>query len=652
MDPIYISNQTVFENVQASTLEEPVAKSTILYANRFTGVGEVQCQDEELQAILESTIGNSGNNVLVQLKQKLAVYKDGPWYIDSNDGVVYIHNRKFTETSVHTYTYAAEPGEVLSASFRIIEVYKNDMAGISGFISAATKAFSMLQASVENPPERPFVEDQRVVVEREINQRLTCQPDALRVDMTNTIRAAEVSIQIQDINRRREEKRNNDNQQRQQYNSETPQQRAARGANAREQAYQSSDKQSMITQTQQKYPEAWRAWGYYKMCCEKYGENSDYAKQAYEGYKQTHAENARVNTNDTQRYWATFNKTISATCSELNSTKEPSASKKDAAIRKAAKDWERANYKYVQEGSVKVISNGPWRTTRKVSRRNNTGVNWADKERFDWTQACQVTIQFFGYFPTKSYVTLDRLIRDANPVRLGLNTRGGRTGGVYGNPAALLRNAAANIGKGKKEKQLQATIRVIGNPELETAQQIIIQNVGKKYSGVWYIKTVSHDFEHGMGYICDLTLSKQKGKSSTEGTSTTVNTQKHTGGQGTGTTSKQGRPKANVVSSNTQYTYADALNEPWNYQEYMYVQQAMAQASTPEQAREIGMAQAYNIADVKMYNHQHGTNRSYVTAGAGGTLRSNPVPSAGLPARQGNVKISQLDDLLKSWKKP
>ena len=122
-NPILISNQYIFEAVQPETSDEPVGKSTILYANRFAGVQETDIQDEALLDILNSTIGTSGNNVLVQLKQKMKAYPGGPWYIDSNDGVVHIHNRKFTEKTSHVYTYMAEPGEVLSASFRIVEVY-------------------------------------------------------------------------------------------------------------------------------------------------------------------------------------------------------------------------------------------------------------------------------------------------------------------------------------------------------------------------------------------------------------------------------------------------------------------------------------------------------------------------------------------------
>ena len=150
-NPVLVSNAYIMEAVQPQTLEEPVGKSTILYANRFAGVQEVDVQDPTLLEILNSTIGTSGNNVLVQLKQKMKAYPGGPWYIDSNDGVVHVHNRKFTNKTAHVYTYMAEPGELLSASFRIVEVYKQDTAGLAAYVNAINKTVSaLLNPQVDN----------------------------------------------------------------------------------------------------------------------------------------------------------------------------------------------------------------------------------------------------------------------------------------------------------------------------------------------------------------------------------------------------------------------------------------------------------------------------------------------------------------------
>lgn len=46
----------------------------------------------------------------------MAAYGNGPWYVDSRDGVIYIHNRKFQQPPHHTYIFQAENGEVLRVS--------------------------------------------------------------------------------------------------------------------------------------------------------------------------------------------------------------------------------------------------------------------------------------------------------------------------------------------------------------------------------------------------------------------------------------------------------------------------------------------------------------------------------------------------------
>lgn len=51
-------------------------------------------------------------------------YANGPWYIDSRDGVIYIHNRKFQEEPEYNYIYQSENGEVLRVSFATQKVTK------------------------------------------------------------------------------------------------------------------------------------------------------------------------------------------------------------------------------------------------------------------------------------------------------------------------------------------------------------------------------------------------------------------------------------------------------------------------------------------------------------------------------------------------
>ena len=109
-----ISNQ-VFTAIQQGKSYE-AHTGTIIYANKFSGLQEV-AMPEEFRTILDSSLGSIGTNPLQQLRAKLEGLPGGPWFLDSRNGTLYIHNRKFQEDVVHNYVYQAENGEVLQISF-------------------------------------------------------------------------------------------------------------------------------------------------------------------------------------------------------------------------------------------------------------------------------------------------------------------------------------------------------------------------------------------------------------------------------------------------------------------------------------------------------------------------------------------------------
>lgn len=80
--------------------EPPVG--TIIYANQFSGIAKVD-MPKELKDIFNSDYGEVGNNVLVQLEQKVDALPDGPWYVDTRDGVIHIHNQKKLQAPIHSY---------------------------------------------------------------------------------------------------------------------------------------------------------------------------------------------------------------------------------------------------------------------------------------------------------------------------------------------------------------------------------------------------------------------------------------------------------------------------------------------------------------------------------------------------------------------
>lgn len=611
-NPVLVSNAYIMEAVQPQTLEEPVGKSTILYANRFAGVQEVDVQDPTLLEILNSTIGTSGNNVLVQLNQKMKAYPGGPWYIDSNDGVVHVHNRKFTNKTAHVYTYMAEPGEVLSASFRIVEVYKQDTAGLAAYVNAVNKTVSaLLNPQVENPPERPHTVDPSDF--GRIRGRYVCEPDKTRVDDTRV----RVLVENYRVNQRVRAKQKVDNYRFQEWSSKTPQQRQAIRIQYSDQAWDRAVGSGLEDRVREapEYRNLIIKWDYYKQMCEEHGSNSPQAKKAWQEYKGAGADRAYISGINTQPYWDWHEFNISV----VNTYQYPKyrsdggrtginngelESSRKRSISAAIRAW-KFSHSGRFTGELTIIKQGTWSTVSRRIVHPHYEVPWADEDCV-MNEKCTIRAKAYSLFSKPYKYPLSRL--------LGEYTSSGS--GSVSNPLAVMQQAAANIGRGKKEKQLQATIRVIGNPELESTQQFTIQNVGKKYSGVWYITSVVHTFEHDQGYTCDLTLSKQRGKSKVSGTSDEINTRNYTSGSGGKTTSKKGRPKANRVPSD-KYTYQDAMNEQWTAEEALYIKHAVMSQPDEASARRTLEAQSYNVADKNMYNHQNNTSSSYVTIGNG-----------------------------------
>ena len=132
-----ISNK-VYESLQVPTEQSRTTTGKILYANRFSGVAQV-AMPSDLKSLIDSDLGLIGNNILVQLEQKMKGYANGPWYIDSRDGVIYIHNRKFTQEPEYTYIYQQENGEVLRVSFTMQKITKRVKAQLTQTIDPEDK---------------------------------------------------------------------------------------------------------------------------------------------------------------------------------------------------------------------------------------------------------------------------------------------------------------------------------------------------------------------------------------------------------------------------------------------------------------------------------------------------------------------------------
>lgn len=606
MDKKYISNP-VFEGLQVPTLEEgPRAKSTILYANRYSGISEVELTDPELKSVIEGTVGTAGNNVLVQLKNKMATFRNGPWYIDSENGVIHIHNRKHPESSVYQYIYQYENGEVLTASFRMVEV-SSPIAGLGGFVSAVTKAVGMLQAEIgkqnlEAPDQLPTKDD----LYSQFGGKYEAKPFSTYVSTNHSVWEQQLDAKYEHDKKLKADQAEAEKE-RKTFNALSPKEKLARSAKKYNYNYdiiKPQTKMDLFTNPKKGGNPLLKANAQrYQETVNIYGKNSPYAKADYaEVINEARKTSINVPSGD---YWTTWK--IRLVTQEILVPSQGPYGKQPPSYGAIQAAIQRRIQQHISSSKIKKIINvkrvGDYILRDVGPKRVPSTFGFKFYEKYTVT----FDITYFGYGSGTRKMNAERFIRGILDRYDGSSSS--RGGGVP-NVSNMIRNAAANIGRGKKEKRLQASLTVIGNPILETGQQIGIQNVGKKYSGNWYIHKITHSLDPGRGYTTDLVLSRQAPKPPVSGTYSEIHTQSYTvdGEQadpkkirrsGRGTTSNRIRGKANVAKGNREYTYQDALNERWTFNEEKFAEQI---ANDPKALTNF----TYQVADKNYMNHVHG----------------------------------------------
>ena len=112
-------------------------------------------------------------------------------------------------------------------------------------------------------------------------------------------------------------------------------------------------------------------------------------------------------------------------------------------------------------------------------------------------------------------------------ITIGGGSGGGSyTGSIGDDTGTISENRHGNRGRRATEKKLVVNMKVIGRPSLETSQIIHIDNVGSKWSGDYYIKSVSHDMSPDSGYTCQMELQRNSSQAEIESVSVQASTEK------------------------------------------------------------------------------------------------------------------------------
>lgn len=549
-----ISNQ-VFTAIQQCKSYE-AHTGTIIYANKYSGLQEVS-MPETFKTILDSGLGSIGTNPLQQLRAKLEGLPGGPWFLDSRNGTIYIHNRKFQEDVVHNYVYQAENGEVLQISFETqrtsrslshisgggIDPYSKNLVGTNTGITSESPGPGTTDTAP--PKEKPSMSDKDR--EKLLNMNTSPGKEALPVDaLRNVNRTAKNWTDRQNSMYRAERiaigwriKR-----------GETEAHYAAyrRGSTAQKQA------QNRVKTTRTSKKDQWARHIVAKKLTPQ--DRMDMTAKAAQSWKSKHSKSEIL---AWARYYLGYGTHVIVAPVWSEQWVDPTTYSGKGMFNGRASEM---LYSTDIFGKITSWSNS---STNLVNNKLNLmkldpqikvlgGVTFIKKKtgnyRGDTKYYARVKVFRYHYERTKvdsAQIVADYMVRMLKQLENGgggsvgsssnvgsgvkITIGGGSGGGSYtgsigDDGGTISENRHGNRGRRATEKKLVVNMKVIGRPSLETSQIIHIDNVGSKWSGDYYIKSVSHDMSPDSGYTCQMELQRNGSQAEIESVSVQASTEK------------------------------------------------------------------------------------------------------------------------------
>lgn len=513
-----IANNPVFQNIQVGEKHESTT-GIIIYANKYSGVSPI-AMPKEIKDILDSNVGTIGTNPIIQLKNKLAALPNGPWYIDCRNGLLYIHNKKFNEKPVHNYVYQSENGEVLSLSFETQRRTKSLGHSIGGGIDPFSKDIVGVSSNVKSPTPGPGTKEVKKTTGSRF--KVVAAIDATRV-VNPQAEMTRLKIETPRINKTLKKKKA---AQRKFIESQYT---AYKKGNTISKQFSRS-----VAAAKNPVKDKWARNIYSKLDPH---ERVDLSSKVAQEWRKSHNRNTILklvrdyfgygkHTLITQ-YWKeqwvdpttyTGNNTFQGPALNLSLT-DTTGTRSKYNINLANTYLARMR----QDPHIKVLSS--LTVSNPYEDPNNPHGKYYKPPRHYRVKVFRLAYGR-GQVDSSQIVT-DWLIRLISPNASNNTSRGisgntGRSFDVSNYTPGLL----GNSGRSVTEKKLVVNLRVIGRPSLESSQIIHIENVGKKWSGDYYIKSCSHDMSTDMGYTCTLELNKNGEKAEIESTTTKLSTDK------------------------------------------------------------------------------------------------------------------------------
>jgi hypothetical protein len=493
-----ISNK-VYESLQVPTEQSRTTTGKILYANRFSGVAQV-AMPSDLKSLIDSDLGLIGNNILVQLEQKMKGYANGPWYIDSRDGVIYIHNRKFQEEPEYNYIYQSENGEVLRVSFATQKVTKRAKAQLTQALDPEDKGLIVGSTDITEP-------------EKEKEEVTLLKPFVAQVDNTMVVNYG--SVPYEDYRSHPTTNIVAEMEAEQRYGAKAQKYRAAMkeyGSQKPYVAYNAGKQEALDNLSTEQYREAINTAinnlpNDKKRVIQQILKNSKNGKELESNLRQL-LEN--------ERYLFTG----------------------EYKMEYLAEEWVDPR-EYDPEGgtithpvNIRTFSSNPYEK-QMIDNQSKRGISameknpyitvYPDTYKVEYSEDGVTTPTMTRKVKAKVKIRRMKKVPFLVPIYKLYHNLFSRYGGA--NKVTWAMNANANGGLKISERKLVCQMTVVGRPSLQSSQIISLENVGKRWSGFWYIKSVQHSMDAGQGYLCTLDLVKNNARDGQTTSKTQLSTQ-------------------------------------------------------------------------------------------------------------------------------
>lgn len=498
MDKQVISNK-VYESLQVPTEQSRNTTGKILYANRFSGVAQV-AMPEDLRTLIDSDLGLIGNNILIQLEQKMKGYGNGPWYVDSRDGVIYIHNRKFTQEPEYNYIYQSENGEVLRVSFTTQKVTKRAKAQLTQTLDPEDKGLIMGSTNTIEP-------------EKEKEEVSLLRPFVAQVD--NTMNVNYGSVPYEDYRSHPSTPINLEMEYQQKFSPKAQKHSEAvkeYGSKKPYVAYNAGKQEFLDNLSTEQYREAINQAvnnlpNDRKRLLQQILKNSKNGKELESNLRQL-LEN--------ERYLFTGEYKMEYLAEEWVDPREYDPEGKTITHMIDIRDT---------EGNKTRIASANEQSQRGMAamEKNPYITVYPDTYKLEYSGEGVTTPTMTRKVKAKVKVRKMKKVPLLVPIYKLYHNLFGRYGGA--DKVTWAMNANANGGLKISERKLVCQMTVVGRPSLQSSQVISLENVGKRWSGFWYIKSVQHSMDAGQGYLCTLDLIKNNARDGQTTSKTQLNTQ-------------------------------------------------------------------------------------------------------------------------------